>query len=171
MSPRSIVTAVLFASSLLAVPASAQEVSAQSGVSSPATRSSSVEVTVGASYLQGNGALTGSTRTAFDNTGREGVGVDLSAGLRFTPRLSAGVYGTLGHFNAASGLYGASSWSTAAGIFGVFHFAPGDQLDPWISAGAGWSANFLSAEAIGPNYVGQRQNHIVIAGQRASWVV
>jgi hypothetical protein len=145
MSPRSIVTAVLLASSLAAVPVLAQEVSAQGGVSSPLSRARGVELTVGASYLQGNGALTGSTQTAFDNTGREGVGVDLSAGLRFTPRLSAGVYGSLGHFNASSALYGASSWNTAAGLMGVFHFAPGDQLDPWISAGAGWNANFLSA--------------------------
>jgi outer membrane protein W len=149
MSPLSLLTLVLLASSLVAVPASAQEVSAQSGgafQSSVATpRPGAVELTVGANYLQGNGALTGSNATAFDNTGREGVGIDLSAGLRFTPRLSGAVYGSLGHFNAASGTLGSSSWNTSLGVQGQFHFAPSDRLDPWISVGTGWTANFQSA--------------------------
>jgi len=142
MSPRSIITAVLLATSLVAVPVSAQELSAQAQ-SAPA-RASAVELTVSASYLQGNGALTGSAATAFENTGREGLGLDLSAGLRFTPRLSGAVYGSLAHFNASSAAFGASSWNTSAGVMGLLHFAPGDQLEPWISAGLGWTANFQS---------------------------
>jgi len=145
MSPHSALTSLLLAASLIAVPVSAQELSAQ--LPSAAPRARAVEVTVGANYLQGNGALTGSNATSFDNTGREGVGVDLSAGLRFTPRLSGAVYGSLGRFNAASGALGSSSWNTSAGVMGLFHFAPGDQLDPWISAGAGWTANFQSVGA------------------------
>jgi outer membrane protein W len=149
MSPLLNLTLVLLASSLIAVPASAQEVSAQSGSTAQTAavtpRRGAIELAFGANYLQGNGALTGQSATAFDNTGREGVGVDLSAGLRFTPRLSAAVYGSLGHFNAASGALGASSWNTSLGVQGLFHFAPGDQLDPWISAGTGWTANFQSA--------------------------
>jgi hypothetical protein len=144
MSPVTLFTTVLLGYALVAVPASAQDITASSGPVALPERGA-YEITFGANYLQGNGSLTGSSATAFDTTGREGVSFDLSAGLRFTPRLSASVYGSLGHFNALSSRGGASSWTSSAGVMGQLHFSPADRLDPWIGLGAGWNANFLSA--------------------------
>ena len=144
-----LLTALLLASSIVAVPtAHADELGFGASASAPApTRSGAVQLGFGAGYLHANGALTGAGNTAVDTLGREGVGLDLSAGVRLTPRWTVGAYGALGRFVSDGGAQGASSWTTALGVQGQFHFAPADRIDPWAGLGAGWTASFVSQAA------------------------
>ena len=147
-TPRPLRTALLLAS-LVAIPAAARadELGFATSAAPAPVRSGAVELGFGASYLHANGALTGASSTAVDTLGHEGVGLDLSAGLRLTPRWTVGAYGALGRFAADGGTGGASSWATALGVQGQFHFAPSDRIDPWAGLGAGWTASFVSQSA------------------------
>lgn len=92
-----------------------------------------IEITVGGSYAQGAGGL-GGTMSAAEIT-NPGGGAEISIGLRLTPNLAVGAYGTINGFadNNAS----QDTATASVGAKADWHFSPRAPTDPWLSLGAG----------------------------------
>ena len=100
-----------------------------------------LEITIGGSYAQGAGELGGTMSSA--DIQNPGGGADVSIGVRVTPNLTIGAYGTINGFadNGAS----QDAATASAGAKADWHFSPSAPTDPWLSLGAGvktlWSGD------------------------------
>jgi hypothetical protein len=105
------------------------------GRSMPAV-TDALEITAGASIVQGSGELGGDLGSV-RNVAGSGLGFDTSIGWRITPNLLLGGYLNLSGFGDSDNAdHGAVT--VAAGIKADWHFLPAESVDPWVSLGTGW---------------------------------
>jgi hypothetical protein len=102
-----------------------------------------LEIAVGAGYTQGVGGA-GGAGSVEDVTG-PGGGIELQVGVRWSPRFSIGMYGTLARFRHGDAIAeGSRAHSATAGVQAVWHSRESRSLDPWISVGIGWRGLWLA---------------------------
>jgi len=102
-----------------------------------------LELAVGGGYTQGVGGA-GAAGRVEDVTGA-GSSLELDAGLRVSPRVSLGVYGTLARFERGDAMaLGSRARGATAGIQAAWHARPSRSLAPWVSVGAGWRGLWLT---------------------------
>jgi hypothetical protein len=98
------------------------------------------EVGVATGFAMGFGKV-GNNMDTLEQISEGGGSVELDLGYRFTPNLSAGVYGTFSVFNSEHHTKTAFDVvSTTAGLQATWHVRPAQHIDPWINVGAGWKA-------------------------------
>jgi outer membrane protein OmpA-like peptidoglycan-associated protein len=132
---RMITSAVVLTGLVMATDALAQERSEgrswfQDKVTAP---ENALELTVGTGYTQGFGMLQGGV--SMPDVVKQGVGVDLGVGYRFSPHWSGAVVGQYQELYAenARGARGMTG-----GIAATYHFDPMTRLDPWVELGTGY---------------------------------
>jgi len=115
--------------------------------SAPDTRSSlhnAFELGIATGYTQGVGDV-GDGVGSLTDSGGPGVSAELDLGWRINPNWLVGVYGTTGWLSTGDLSGNAhNNWTTAAGIQGMYHFLPGENVDPWLTLGTGWRAYFVN---------------------------
>jgi hypothetical protein len=106
-----------------------------------------IELAVGAGYMQGAGDI-GGGMPRIDDVSREGASADLALGASVTPNLTIGGYGTLSGYNTGPSVAPATNLVIGAslGAKADYHFDPTNQIDPWVSLGAGWRGLWLGNE-------------------------
>jgi hypothetical protein len=102
-----------------------------------------LELAVAGGYTQGVGGAGGAGRLE-DVTGAGGS-LELDAGLRVSPRVSLGVYGTLARFERGEAMaVGSRARGATAGIQAAWHARPSRSVAPWVSVGTGWRGLWLA---------------------------
>jgi hypothetical protein len=102
-----------------------------------------IEVAIGAGYTQGVGGA-GSAGSVEDLTG-PGGNVEAQLGVRLTPKLSVGAYGTLARFRHGDVFAdGSRVFGATAGVHAVWHSRESRSIDPWVSVGIGWRGLWFS---------------------------
>jgi len=117
---------------------------ARPGVDHPvAAVDRALEIAVGGGYLQGAGDVAESQATVDDLSG-PGSSLELQIGVRVTPLLVLGVYGSCSRLTTGGPLPADTEVSSATlGLFAERHFRPRRSIDPWIGLSAGWRGLWL----------------------------
>ncbi|HET9619848.1 MAG TPA: hypothetical protein VFP84_00680 [Kofleriaceae bacterium] len=101
-----------------------------------------LEIALGGGYTQGVGGA-GAASPLEDTTG-PGGNVEVQVGMRITPRLAVGVYGTLARYRHGELLAdGNQAYGATGGVQAAWHVRPSRSVDPWLSLGAGWRGLWL----------------------------
>jgi hypothetical protein len=104
-----------------------------------------IELAVGGGYTQGVGGA-GDIGAVEDLTG-PGGNVEVDLGVRLTPQLAVGGYGTLARFRHGDAMLdGSQAWGATAGVQAAWHIRPDRSVDPWISVGTGWRGLWLTQQ-------------------------
>ena len=104
----------------------------------------SLELSFAGGYAQGVGGA-GSEGSVEDLSG-PGGSLEAQLGLRLSPRLSIGAYGTLARFRRGDLMAdGNESWGATLGIQAIIHARPARSVDPWLGLGTGVRGLWLTA--------------------------
>jgi hypothetical protein len=103
----------------------------------------SLEIGIGGGYTQGVGGA-GGAGSVQDLTG-PGGNLELQVGLRTSPGLTIGLYGTGARYRHGDVFAdGSQAHGATAGVQAVWHGRAARAIGPWIGVGAGWRGLWLA---------------------------
>jgi hypothetical protein len=109
-----------------------------------------IEIAIGGGYTQGVGGAGGAG--SVQDVAGPGGHLEVQVGVRTSPEITIGLYGTAARFRHGDGFAdGSRAHGATAGVHAVWHARAARSLGPWVSVGCGWRGLWLAPAGAAPS--------------------